>query len=357
MKLMREEQAIFWLRELYESFGYRRFQMSRFEEYGLYVANKDFLLSDQVITFTDASGKLMALKPDVTLSIIKNAAHGSGQVQKLYYNENVYRPSGAMHSFKEIMQAGLECVGDLTDYDTAEVVYLAARSLARLDSSFVLDISHMGLIAATLEESGLRKAAQKQAMTCLLQKNAHELAALCQREGVDGSALLALVGFCGSAAQLRQLSPVLTSPAQQQALGELTQVLAALEAMGIGGRVQVDFSCAGNLKYYSGLVFKGYLPGIPVSVLSGGQYDRLLTKMGKTSRAIGFAIYMDLLENREPESDVLTWRIDPTGATTAQVLSAAQRLAREGSVLVSRDPSQASRYTLTFENGEEVRHG
>lgn len=59
------------LRGLYERYGYRRFKMSKFEEYDLYVRNKDFLVSDRMITFTDARGILMALKPDVTLSIIK----------------------------------------------------------------------------------------------------------------------------------------------------------------------------------------------------------------------------------------------------------------------------------------------
>ena len=66
------EQIMYRLRGLYERYGYRRFKMSKFEEYDLYVRNKDFLVSDRMITFTDALGILMALKPDVTLSIIKN---------------------------------------------------------------------------------------------------------------------------------------------------------------------------------------------------------------------------------------------------------------------------------------------
>ena len=66
------EKTLFSLRELYTSFGYRPYRMGKFEEYDLYADNKDFLVSDNVITFTDTSGKLMALKPDVTLSIIKN---------------------------------------------------------------------------------------------------------------------------------------------------------------------------------------------------------------------------------------------------------------------------------------------
>lgn len=357
MKLMRQEKALYALRELYESFGYRRFQMSRFEEYRLYVQNKDFLVSDQVITFTDSTGKLMALKPDVTLSIIKNAVDAPGRVQKLYYHENVYRPNGAMGAFKEIMQAGLECVGDLSGYDAVEVAYLAAKSLESLDEGFVLDISHMGLIAATLESSGLTKDAQKQAVVYLHQKNPHEMRELCAREGVEDTQLLALVSFCGGAKELESLNRVMTGHAQQEALEELSQVVSTLEGMGFGGHVQVDFSCAGALKYYSGLVFKGYLPGIYKSVLSGGQYDKLLAKMGKTSRAIGFAIYMDLLEDGDGEEAPPMYRIDPADAEPSQVLACARKYQARGSVLVSADETAKSRYVVRFENGEEVCHG
>ena len=70
--LRRAEAATLRLRGLYESYGYRKYRMGRFEEYSLYVANKSFLLGENVPTFTDLDGRLMALKPDVTLSIAKN---------------------------------------------------------------------------------------------------------------------------------------------------------------------------------------------------------------------------------------------------------------------------------------------
>ena len=140
-----EERAVFALRGLYQRYGYAPYKMSQFEEYDLYVRNKDFLISDKIITFSGEGGKLMALKPDVTLSIVKNAPEEPGVVQKVYYSENVYR------DYREIMQAGLECVGDLTEYDIAEAVLLAVKSLDLLGGRYVLDISHMGLLAAVLE--------------------------------------------------------------------------------------------------------------------------------------------------------------------------------------------------------------
>ncbi|MBQ5649696.1 MAG: ATP phosphoribosyltransferase regulatory subunit, partial [Clostridia bacterium] len=95
--LKNDEKAVYALRTLFRQYGYLPFKMSKFEEYDLYVKNKDFLVSDKVITFSDTNGKLMALKPDVTLSIIKNGEDEAGCKQKVYYNENVYRVSGSTH--------------------------------------------------------------------------------------------------------------------------------------------------------------------------------------------------------------------------------------------------------------------
>ena len=89
--LKNEETISLALRSLYARYGYVQYRMSRFEEYELYVSNKDFLISSDVITFTDTNGRLMALKPDVTLSIVRGARFEPGTVQKLYYDEAVYR--------------------------------------------------------------------------------------------------------------------------------------------------------------------------------------------------------------------------------------------------------------------------
>ena len=175
-----EEKAVFQLRSLYQKYGYTQYKMSKFEEYDLYVRNKDFLVSDNIITFTDTNGKLMALKPDVTLSIIKNTEDIPGCVNKVYYNENVYRVSKGTQSFKEIMQAGLECIGDIDLYDEFETLYLAAASLASVSEKFVLDISHLGIINSLLRETGCGKSFEKEALRCLAEKNAHELKALCE---------------------------------------------------------------------------------------------------------------------------------------------------------------------------------
>ena len=111
--LKSDEKAIYSLRALYREYGYSLYKVSKFEEYDLYAHNKSFLVSSNILTFTDTNGKLLALKPDVTLSIVKNISNGDTVTHKLCYNENVYRTSSDSDGFREIMQTGCRLVAQL----------------------------------------------------------------------------------------------------------------------------------------------------------------------------------------------------------------------------------------------------
>ena len=194
------EKAVNLLCALYSDYGFTQYKMSKFEEYDLYVKNKDFLVSKNVITFTDTDGKLMALKPDVTLSIIKNGSYGNG-VEKLYYNETVYRVSKGTKSFKEFMQVGLECLGEIDDYQITEVLFLATKSLEGLSKDFVLDVSHLGVVKGVLDKLDISQQAKSEIVAYLGEKNLQSVKAVCEREGVlqeQLNAVCALVEVYGN---------------------------------------------------------------------------------------------------------------------------------------------------------------
>lgn len=296
--LKNEELAVYKLRSLYKSYGYLPFKMSKFEDYDLYARNKDFLVSDRVITFNDTDGRLLALKPDVTLSIIKNTKGISTDKQKVYYNENVYRVSGSTGQFKELMQTGIECIGNIDITDLYEVVLLAVQSLATVSSEYVLDISHMGIIGAAISDATSDKSLKKHLMQLIAEKNSHEIGELCRINGISddkASVLVAISGMYGERKSvLSSLSSICPNSASA-ALCELRELDALLTESGIGDRVRFDFSVVNNMKYYNGIVFKGFLEGICEGVLSGGEYANLLESMRISSRGIGFALYLDLL--------------------------------------------------------------
>ena len=300
-KILKEEERIaFALRSLYKKYGYLPYKMSKFEEYDLYVANKEFLLGDGVITFNDTDGKLLALKPDVTLSIIKNSVDGEGK-RKVYYIENVYRISGNTKQFKEIPQAGLECIGEIGAYDVFEAVYLAAASLSVISDKFVLDLSHLGVLFAVLSEIHAGEKFDKAVMRCLAEKNAHALAALCVAEEIsdtDAKKLHTLLSAYGKAELvLEKIAPVCNSGKAKVAFDELKKLCDLLSETEYSNNIRLDFSVVNDMNYYDDIVFKGFVDGIADGVLSGGRYDKLMRRMGRRSGAIGFAVNLDALEN------------------------------------------------------------
>ncbi len=335
-KILRpEESAIFALRSLYSGFGYTSFKMSKFEEYDLYMRNKDFLISDGIITFTDTNGKLMALKPDVTLSIIKNSVDRVGVVDKLYYNENVYRISDSSSSFKEITQTGLECIGDIGIYEICEVLALAVKSLDMISDRYILDLSHAGLYAALLDSLSLEASVRSEVASAIKIKSADALRLALQ--GNREAAALASKLLCNYAdtASLRAAFAESADDGVNQALNELCCVAESLAELGLGDKINIDFSIVNDERYYSGVVFKGYIKGIPSEVLSGGQYDKLMKKMGRSSGAIGFAVYLDLLERMNKAADEydFDYALIIGNSSPVSVIKAVERLSADGSTV------------------------
>ena len=296
--LKSEERVAFALRSLYKKYGYLPYKMSKFEQYDLYAKNKDFLRGGGVITFNDTDGRLLALKPDVTLSIIKNGT--DGEKQKVYYHENVYRISGVTKQFKELMQVGLECIGVEGAYDVYETVLLAAASLFEISQNFVLDISHIGILTGILEELGGDERFNREAMRLLAEKNVHETKALCERAGLDEKSqekLLTIVRSYGSVEKvLSQIEPLCKTGKAAEGYAELKTLCDLLKGCPFADKIRLDFSVVNDRKYYNGIVFKGFVDGATEGVLSGGEYDGLMKRMGRSAKAIGFAVYLDLLD-------------------------------------------------------------
>ena len=335
--LKSDERAVMALRALYKSYGYLPFKMSKFEEYDFYARNKDFLIGDRVITFNDVNGKLLALKPDVTLSIIKNTTDEPMVKQKVFYNENVYRVSARTHQFKEIMQTGLECIGDIDVTDTFEVVYLAAKSLDAVSHELVLDISHMGILSAFLDEVSKDAAFRKEITKLISEKNTHEVLELCARYGIPADKAEAVSAICSLYGDMDtvidKLRAIANTDPQRAAISELCELCALLSNTEFVDRIRIDFSVVNDMRYYDGIVFKGFLNGISEAVLSGGAYDPLMKRMNRRSKAIGFALYLDALEELEVASsgydvDVLLIYGDNTKAET--VIEAKDKIISEG---------------------------
>lgn len=335
--LKRAEAATLRLRSLYESYGYRKYRMGRFEEYSLYAANKSFLLSENVLTFTDLDGRLMALKPDVTLGIAKNTKADRESCEKVYYIESVYRESKESHTYKEISQMGLECMGGVDDCVIAEVLALAARTLADFETDYILKISNMDFVVGILEELPEDGACREQVLALLRRKNRGGLERYGRSAGFSEETLQKLLRVSTLYGDFKNvLSEALDladTPSLKGTLERLSGLCGVLEIMGVSDRVRLDFSMINDTQYYNGIIFQGFLDGLARPVLSGGQYDGMMAKLGKAADAIGFALYLKELERlpeREQRYDVDALVLYEMDADLLKLCQAVESLRRQG---------------------------
>ena len=355
-----DEKVIFNLRSIYEKYGFSRFKMSKFEEYDLYVKNKDFLISDSVITFTDTNGKLMALKPDVTLSIIKNSKRTGEGIQKVYYDENVYRVSSGTHSFKELMQVGLECIGDIDNYCVSEVLLLACESLKSISPVSVLDVSHLGIVSDIMDSMDISSQVRIDVMKCIGQKNIHEMKNILLLASVDNGLIELLSGVVSLYGKPKDVLPRLQKLLGDKFTEQISELKDITDAVN-SDILRLDFSVVNDIDYYNGIVFKGFVDGVPEGVLSGGRYDRLMKKMHSKKGAIGFAVYLDVLERildtpRKYDADIVLLYSDNDALKT--VKSAVQQLNNNGErVLAVKAVPEKLRYKKLVKingNGVEI---
>lgn len=301
--LRQEEKIALQLRELYEAAGYHFLRLASFEDYRFYLEQKNFLSGGDVIKFTGSNGRLLALNPDVTLSIVKNTP--SGESRKVYYNENVYRHIRKSDEYRQINQVGIEVLGEVDQETELAVVLLALQSLAQIGTG-KLELSHIGLITAILDLFSTWT--RGKVFTRIKNKNLPELAQLAEAEGVSPervAQIMEMMKLSGDLfTMLPQVAQVVTGwAAAEQAVAELAKVVSALEQAKRPEQVELlfDLSTVNDTNYYSGLILQGFIEGLPQALLFGGRYDGLLKTLGKSQQAIGFGIHLDLLDQNSQE--------------------------------------------------------
>ncbi len=341
------EQTITKCAQLYAKYGYRRFTMNKFEDYALYADNKNFLVDGRLLTFTDGS-KLKALKPDITLSIVKSLAANPRLPLKAFYNETVYRVKKGEKEFSELHQMGLELIGDGSIYATSEVLALAKTSLDAIDAQNILDISHMGILMPLIDQACESGADRDRLISMITQKNADGIAAML-------GAKHPLTVLVNSYAPIGKMIPVLQEMLPDMpAVNELAQTADVLGAMGLDAGVYLDFSLMHDFGYYNGIIFKGYIKDVPVSVLSGGRYDPLLDRFGISTAALGFAIYLDYIRYSETKHDTDALLLYTEQDKAADVARAVKTLTEQGYLVLAAQTQPENRSFVKVFHVKEV---
>jgi ATP phosphoribosyltransferase regulatory subunit len=256
------QQLMQGLSVTFEANHYQHIQTPTLESFEALAVGMVPALQQNAIKFFGPNGQLLVLRPDHTVPIARLVAtrmQASALPLKLYYTDSIFRQSSdAFDPEIEAIQSGVELIGESGPQADAQMVELMIMALKALGvENFGIDIGHTDFI----------KDLDQEKQEALLRADYRALGYIPKRGGLE-------------VAQGHQ---------------GLTYLYDYLKEKGLSQHVHFNQGLVKELRYYTGIIFEAYIPGVRQSVASGGRYDQLLEKFGFPSPAIGFAFHLNRL--------------------------------------------------------------
>ncbi|GAX90807.1 ATP phosphoribosyltransferase regulatory subunit [Effusibacillus lacus] len=264
---------------------------------------------DRVFKFVDRSGRMMALRVDMTAPIARVVASLMKNWSlpiRLSYTANIFRQQDLVAGRDtEFTQAGVELIGDATPDADAEMLALAVSTLKEIGlEGFRLALGQVGFLQGMLEEHVAEESTRERLQNALADKDyvAFERIVETETEEPGSSVLLQIPRLRGGVEVLARAREMTGNRKAKDALQNLEDIWRILQIHGVTDYVQIDLSLWLGLNYYTGAIFEGYAPMMGFPICGGGRYDDLVEKFGRETPATGFIIgierVMEILEKK-----------------------------------------------------------
>lgn len=299
---LERERLVRRANDVFDRWGYDPVETPVVEVYEtLVVAAGD--LEGTAFRMFDSDGRLLALRPDMTMPIARLVSSRLGEgagVRRFRYAGQVFREHESLRGqARQFTQVGVELVGAGGPYADAEVVSVLVEALLSCGlESFTVAVGDVAVLRAVL---GVASAGDEWNSAVLAAAHRRDLVSfdrLSRQAGVPaavGEALRSLVRLRGGSEAIAAAASLLESVGVTGVLDDLAATWSVLEASGATQRVRVDFGVMRDFDYYTGIVLEVLDPGIGLPVGGGGRYDDALAAFGTPMSAAGFALGLERL--------------------------------------------------------------
>jgi len=283
------------MRAACQRFGFGEVVTPTFEHSELFTARSGEAIVDEMYVFRDKGDREMALRPEITASIIRYFVNEMSKVPrplKLYYVGNCFRYENPQSGrYREFFQLGAELIGTKTPETDAEVIALAVNCVrdAGLEN-FVVRVGHIGILKSLVRSEIEDEKTAAEALRMIDKEDFDALGDLFDARAISRrlfDRIVALADTKGGAELLDKLE-------KSEATEHLKEVFSVLKLYGID-ECQIDLGIVRGLDYYTGMVFEIDAPklGAEKQVLGGGSYTLSELFGGEPVFSTGFAIGID----------------------------------------------------------------
>jgi ATP phosphoribosyltransferase regulatory subunit len=332
------------LARLFLSWGYQEVVTPTFEYYETLRASAPETADDSTFRFFDRSGRMLALRPDMTTPIARVAVMRMREQPlplRLFYLANVFRQEETQAGRQcEFYQAGVELLGAGGVAADAEVVALAGGALLAAGlSDFQVCLGQVDFISGIMAEAGLDAVTAHKVKQALIERNMVGLGELLAESGIEPGnrdLLQQLPMLHGKLDMLRNVRQRVKNQISQAALDNLAEIYHLLEKYGIDRYVMFDLGIIRDFDYYTGMVFETYTTGLGYPICGGGRYDRMAGSFGREQPATGFALGIERVllalerQGLDVTNPIQSVYVGWAGSNLPQAIAAVKRLREEG---------------------------
>ena len=305
------------LSALYKSKGYQKVMTPTIEFFDVFNRESSGYSPENLYSLTDSYGRLLVLRPDSTLPIARLA---STRLQKadlplrIYYNQNVFlRQKNLTGRSDESTQSGIELMGVGGIRADLEVIATAVEAIeCCTKAEYKLEIGHAGFFKDLCSNLNVDDDTISAIYDCVESRNFVSLNKILDSIGKNSvtDCIRNLPRYFGGLDVIEKAKQIKLNNEGVESLEYLKELYIQLEKMGLSDKIIIDLSLVNRTNYYTGIIFKGYLEGSGISVVSGGRYDSLAGEFGKDMPSTGFGIETGalatvMIANGEVEEEIL----------------------------------------------------
>lgn len=283
--------------ETARSHGFLQYDAPVVEHLDLLTRKAGEEIVDQIYAFEDKSGRQLALRPEVTPSLVRLVAARRNELllpAKWFTIAQCFRYERMSKGRKrEHFQWNLDVLGSEAITADLEVIATAVDALANLGltaSDVNVHIGSRTLVGEMLKAIGVPDDQQLGVLMALDKRGKVSDPVLVEMltEAGIGDELSARIMGLFEVADLDDAASRL--PADSAAVAELRTLFALADRVGVAPFLRFDIAVVRGLAYYTGVVFEAFDTKREFrAILGGGRYDRLFDSLGEPALpAVGF---------------------------------------------------------------------
>jgi ATP phosphoribosyltransferase regulatory subunit len=277
-----------------ENLGYVMFEPDYVEDYEAFTAMNKRIKKESMIKIIEPDGSISLLRPDITTSLIKHLVpKWEDQTQlKLFYASTIFSRS-SVGKIEEQKQFGIEYLGNPNFEADVEVLTLAMNLFREFKLDYKVVVNHNKFLSLLIESLELNESDEKELISIITNKNRYDLNQFVKRLAIEDELIKKLFDLEGPLLDIElMIKDIKMSEELKNAFSTLKKIEDVLKDERYTNRYTYDLSLLTQYDYYDGIIFKGFLKGVPHVVLNGGRYDPLTKQFGKLIPAIGFSLHI-----------------------------------------------------------------